>query len=171
MQFNTVNNPHIHWYLRKHLNMDLEIQQTQCYFPSEECFYLVDISKRSLTELTLQPEAPLRSSSCSQSEADSNQFMSVLRRRLLRNCFISVERKWFKHLINTQYLTMSVCTHCVVLIRSERPRTVYEDIATWKDILENRLWMREASLYIESETLLPFLLTILKRRHHNSTIM
>lgn len=51
--------------------------------------YLVDISKRSLTELTLQPVAPHRSSSCSQSEADSNQFMWASRRRLLRNCFIS----------------------------------------------------------------------------------
>lgn len=60
--------------------------------------YLVDISKRSLTELTLQPPAPHLSSSCSQSEEDSNQFMWASRRRLLRNCFISGGRKWFKHL-------------------------------------------------------------------------
>lgn len=57
--------------------------------------YLVDISKRSFTELTLHPLAPHLSSSCSQSEADSNQFMWVSRRRLLRNCFISGGRKWF----------------------------------------------------------------------------
>lgn len=56
-------------------------------------FYLFDISKRSLTELTLQLVVPQRSSSCSQSEADSNQFMWESRRRLLRNCFISGEGK------------------------------------------------------------------------------
>lgn len=60
-------------------------------------FYLVDISKRSLTELTLQVVAPHRSSSCSQSEADSNQFMWASRRRLLRNCFISGGGKLKKH--------------------------------------------------------------------------
>lgn len=59
--------------------------------------YLVDISKRSLTELTLQPVAPHRSSSCSQSEAESNQFMRASRRRLLRNCFISGGGKLKRH--------------------------------------------------------------------------
>lgn len=60
--------------------------------------YLVDISKRSLTELTLHPVAPHLSSSCSQSVADSNQFMWASRRRLLRNCFISGEETWFIHI-------------------------------------------------------------------------
>lgn len=55
--------------------------------------HLVDISKRSLTELTLHPVAPTLSSSCSQSNELSNQFMSGSRRRLLRNCFISGERE------------------------------------------------------------------------------
>lgn len=53
--------------------------------------YLVDISKRSLTELTLQPVAPVLSSSCSQPNELSNQFMVGSRRRLLRNCFISID--------------------------------------------------------------------------------
>lgn len=65
-------------------------------------FYLVDISKRSLTELTLHPEAPHLSSSCSQSETDSHQFMWESRRRLLRNCFISggrvIQRRHVLHI-------------------------------------------------------------------------
>lgn len=65
-------------------------------------FYLVDISKRSLTELTLHPEAPHLSSSCSQSETDSHQFMWESRGRLLRNCFISggrvIQRRHVLHI-------------------------------------------------------------------------
>lgn len=60
-------------------------------------FYLVDISKRSLTELTRHPEAPHLSSSCSQSETDSHQFMWESRGRLLRNCFISGGRVIQRH--------------------------------------------------------------------------
>lgn len=63
---------------------------------------LVDISKRSLTELTLQPVAPALSSSCSQSAEHSNQFMFGSRRRLLRNCFISIDsggRHWMLGLV------------------------------------------------------------------------
>lgn len=65
-------------------------------------FYLVDISKRSLTEVTLHPEAPHLSSSCSQSETDSHQFMWESRGRLLRNCFISggrvIQRRHVLHI-------------------------------------------------------------------------
>lgn len=59
----------------------------------KEDLYLVDISKRSLTELTLQPVAPVLSSSCSQPNELSNQFMVGSRRLLLRNCFISIDSK------------------------------------------------------------------------------
>lgn len=80
---------------------DISVFYYIAYLVSVMCgylwIYLVDISKRSLTELTLQLVAPQRSSSCSQSEADSNQFMWASRRRLLRNCFISVGGKWLKH--------------------------------------------------------------------------
>lgn len=67
------------------------VDTSYCAFGWSTCvwIYLVDISKRSLTELTLQPVAPHLSSSCSQSVGVSNQFMWESRRRLLRNCFIS----------------------------------------------------------------------------------
>lgn len=83
-----------------------------CFFPTRALtlswcfdrhkFYLVDISKRSLTEVTLHPEAPHLSSSCSQSETDSHQFMWESRGRLLRNCFISggrvIQRRHVLHI-------------------------------------------------------------------------
>ncbi len=68
----------------------------------KEELYLVDISKRSLTELTLQPLAPVLSSSCSHPIEHSNQVMLGSRRRLLRNCFISIdsiEKHWMFGLI------------------------------------------------------------------------
>lgn len=68
----------------------------------KEELYLVDISKRSLTELTLQPLAPVLSSSCSHPIEHSDQFMLGSRRLLLRNCFISIdsiEKHWMFGLI------------------------------------------------------------------------
>lgn len=91
--------------------------------------YLVDISKRSLTELTLQPVAPHLSSSCSQSEADSYQFMWVSRRRLLRNCFISGGRKWFKHFMSCISCVKSANVVLMLMTLLEtRPDTVYDDM-------------------------------------------
>lgn len=79
----------------------LHLFKLSWYFDRDK-FYLVDISKRSLTELTLHPEAPHLSSSCSQSETDSHQFMWESRGRLLRNCFISggrvIQRRHVLHI-------------------------------------------------------------------------
>lgn len=104
---------------------------TGIYHSIPQCqIYLVDISKRSLTELTLQPMAPHLSSSCSQSETDSYQFMWAFRRRLLRNCFISGGRKRFKRFMSCKYCCMvltSTVYHVNNTFCENRPSALSEE--------------------------------------------